>query len=527
MKSIVKIAAAAVSAAMAFSVAAGVYAENDALYCCVYYGSNNELMYVKNIRGSVTDEDVVQYVNHYCPDGADRAVVYKWNENMNSQQPAEQVTLAAEIDKLESTVKAPNVTTDLCRAEFWIDNKKASDELILTYGEIERLNKKIMEADGTNMIDLSELPEKYNGRAMADAAAAFESPQNHYLNGEPVEESYYQAIRDNIKNAKVSKDMDLKYGVCVNRTVMKGYPYSDYISDTQADIEWDDFVSTAVSVNEPLAVYYTTADGEFTLVKSKLCSGWVPTEDIAVCKDKDEWTEATSFENKLVVTGEKVYLEDSADKDLAQKMLTMGTVLELDEEYREGIASRLPWNNYVVKLPARAEDGSFYQKYAMIPSNRDVNIGYLPYTSENVVKQAFKSLGNRYGWGGMLNSQDCSSFMLEVYKCFGINIPRNTTWQAKMPVVTTSLEGMTDEEKMNILDTLPAGTILQFKGHEMMYLGEHNGFYYTINDVSSIADPYNTSVIVRPRSVIVNDLTTKRGNGTTWLSNLNLAIEVR
>ena len=29
----------------------------------------------------------------------------------------------------------------------------------------------------------------------------------------------------------------------------------------------------------------------------------------------------------------------------------------------------------------------------------------------------------------------------------------------------------------------PAGAIVQFPGHEMMYLGESNGDFYTINDV--------------------------------------------
>lgn len=522
-----KITAAALSAVMALGASSNAFAENGAIYCCVYYNENNELMYVKDVRSSITDDDIKQYADYYCPEGAARTVVYKWAENMEPEQPAEEIELTAKTDNIDSTVKAPNVTSELCSADFWIRKNTAPDELILTYSEIERLNKRIMDADGTEMNDLSALSETYNGKSMAAAMAAFESPKNHYLNGEPVEESYYQAIRDNIANADVSEAMDLKYGICVNRTVMKAYPYSDYLSDSQTDPEWDDFVNTAVSVNEPLAVYFTTADGKFALVKSRICSGWVPTEDIAVCADKDEWTNAVNFDNKLVVTGEKVYLEDSADKEFAQKMLTMGTVLELDTEYADRIASRLPWNNYVVKLPARAEDGSFYQKHAMIPSNRDVNVGYLPYTTENVLKQAFKSLGNRYGWGGMLNSQDCSSYVLEMYKCFGINTPRNTSWQAKMPVEVTSLEGMTDEEKKAVLDTLPSGAILQFPGHEMLYLGEHDGLYYTINDVSSLVHPDGTGGTIRPRGVVVNDLSTKRANGTTWLGNLSRAIVVK
>lgn len=522
-----KITAAVIASAITLASASGVFAENSDVYFCIYYNADGTIIDVKNVRDGITDADIDEYIKFYQPKEAAEIRVYKWDGGIQSQQPIIQIISSLGGENIDSTFTAPNTTSELCTADFWINNANASDELVLTYSEIERLNKRIMAAEGTSMTDLNKLPETYNGKAMAAAAAEFKSPENHYLNGSPVEESYYRAIRDNIKNAKVSEKMPLKYGICVNRTVMKAYPYEDYLSDSPTDPEWDDFVNSAVSVNEPVAMYYTTADGKFTLVQSELCSGWVKTEDIAVCKDKAEWTAAANFDNKLVITGEKVYLEDSADNDLAQKMLTMGTVLELDTEHNEVIANRLPWNNYVVKLPARDTDGSFYQKYAMIPSNRDVNVGYLPYTTANVLRQAFKSLGNRYGWGGMLNSQDCSSFALEVYKCFGIHIPRNTTWQAQMPVDKVNLSGMTDDEKKEILDKLTAGSILQFPGHEMLYLGKYNGLYYTINDVSSLVNPQYPGEIIRPRSVVVNDLSTLRGNGTTWLENLSCAMTIR
>ena len=34
--------------------------------------------------------------------------------------------------------------------------------------------------------------------------------------------------------------------------------------------------------------------------------------------------------------------------------------------------------------------------------SRDVSVGYLSLTNEEIIKQAFKCLGDRYGWGGML-----------------------------------------------------------------------------------------------------------------------------
>ncbi len=65
------------------------------------------------------------------------------------------------------------------------------------------------------------------------------------------------------------------------------------------------------------------------------------------------------------MTGEKLYLEPSADPDLDEKLLTMDTVLPLAPETGESVAYRLPWYNYVVKLPARDAKGRFYQKDAL------------------------------------------------------------------------------------------------------------------------------------------------------------------
>ncbi len=425
------------------------------------------------------------------------------------------------------TFMPPNVTEEMCSADFWQKKSNASDEVVMNGQEIEKFNRSVLDTSETFTNDLKELDPTFDGRSMADSMAAFESPSGLYLNGKAADEEYFEKIRENIKNADVSDNMQLGYGVAVNRTVMKAYPYDDFLSDNPEDPEWDELASVGVCPNEPLVVYFATADGRFTLAKNSCCSGWVPTEDIALCSDKDEWLAVTSPENFVVVTGEKVYLESSADTDLSQKMLPMGTRLELVDTFPGPVAFRLPWNSYVVKMPVREDDGSLSQKLAMIPSNRDVSAGYLTYTTKNVISQAFKLLGNRYGWGGMLDSQDCSLFVRDVYRCFGLELPRNTTWQAAMPAEKIDMSGMTVSEKTDVLNTLPSGSVLQFSGHEMLYLGEEGGLYYTINDVSSLVSPDDPDGgIIDPRSVIVNDLSTLRANGTTWLDNLNCAIVV-
>ncbi len=427
---------------------------------------------------------------------------------------------------------APYVTGAMCEADYWISRYPSASVRLKSQQEIRQINLRIRETPQTNVTDLSALPEAFNGRAMADSMAGAQPPAGLYLNGQPVPESYYDAVRANIRSSAVSENMGLRYGFAVNRTVLRSYPCDDFLSDSADDPEWDNIASSAVLVNEPLAVYFFSGDGRYAYVRSAVCPGWVPAADIAVCGSKAQWEDARNMTRFLVVTGDKVYLETSAaHPEASQKMLTMGTVLELAEgDWQNGLVNgRSAWNNYVVKLPHRNADGSFSQQLALISAGEDVNIGYLPLTVSSILDQAFKSLGNRYGWGGSLDAQDCSSFVREVYLCFGLELPRNTTWQAAIPAEVTDLSAMSLSEKEAFLRTLPPGTILQFPGHEMLYLGESGGRFYTINDVSSIVNPLQAegdASVSRIRSVIVNDMSTRRANGQTWLEQTSRAIVV-
>ena len=425
---------------------------------------------------------------------------------------------------------APNVAPDMCNAGYWISMTPNPYDVIMTPEEIQAVNQRIINTPETHVKDLSEMEPSFNGTQLVAELASFKNPEGLYIAGQPVPDWYYDYIRLNISTTRVSDKMNLQYGFVVNQTVMKGYPYNEYLSDSDWDMEWDNEASTGLNVNEPVVLYFYSGDGQFAYVESSFCSGWVPALDIAVCKDKAEWEKAQSYEKFLVVTGEKIYLEpSSADPSLSEKKLLMGTVLPLADDKDGVISARLSWNNYVVLMPYRNADGSFAQKRALIPANRDVHEGYLPYTTANVLIQAFKSLGDRYGWGGMLYSNDCSGYMQNLYRCFGFKFARNTTWQAAMPVPKLALDGFTPEQKGTLLGSgsIRPGSILQFKGHEMMYLGSVNGKYYVISNVSSLvasSEQDTNSEVIRPRSVVVNDLSTRRASGVTWMEALNNVI---
>ena len=426
-----------------------------------------------------------------------------------------------------SNVNMAGVDNGMLNSGYWLKEWERNT-LLMDANQIAALNWKNYAFAPTHLTELFFEPDVFDGDLLKNSLGGFSNPKKLYLNGQPVADSYYENIRKNILGAKTANVMQVQYGIIVNRTVMKDLPYGEMLSDDPADPEWDNLVSSAVFVNDPVLCYFTTADGKFTYIKSELCSGWIPTADVAICADNNSWYMNTHPAVFLVVTGDQIVTETStANVSHSQVSLSMGTKLELLNTPGM-VDGRLSFYNYVVALPGRDANGNYIKSEALIPVSRDVNVGYLPLTSQNLLDQAFKSLGNRYGWGGSLNSQDCSSYIREVYSCFGLSLPRNTTWQATMRCRIVDVSAMTAAEKEEFFRfNCPAGAIVQFPGHEMMYLGESNGDFYTINDVSSIAaDLGNPSLsVVKARSVVVNGMkSTLRKNGSSWYDNLTKVI---
>jgi len=190
-------------------------------------------------------------------------------------------------------------------------------------------------------------------------------------------------------------------------------------------LDFDYQYLVGIRVNEPVVITSKSKDGMYYLAKSICCSGWIPAESVAVCKDKDEWISAWDIKNDdaLLVWGDKVFLETSVlGANTSDLMLTMGTVLELAKDVNpdELIDNRAAYNNYVVWIPVRNDDGTYSKKLTLISEHKKVCEGYMPLTKANISKVIFSALGNTYGWGGSLNFDDCSGYMRNVYKCFGM-----------------------------------------------------------------------------------------------------------
>ncbi len=113
---------------------------------------------------------------------------------------------------------------------------------------------------------------------------------------------------------------------------------------------------------------------------------------------------------------------------------------------------------------------------------------YLPLTRANVIRQAFKFLGERYGWGHSYNARDCSGFVSEVYRSFGVQLPRNTRDQAVSPALNRFAFSPDDSHarRVEVLKTLQVGDLIYIPGHVMMVIGQEKDGPYVIHDTTGI-----------------------------------------
>ena len=433
----------------------------------------------------------------------------------------------------------PGVTEEMTDPDYWVSNDPDADKVLMDLPSVRALNQRMVKEPDCKMFDLEgfvpegeengvPLRERSAETAYNDIMTSYVKDGYYHRDGRPVEEAFAEAMRDEILGGDEASFHTLRYGIVVRRTDLRAWPTDEIVTDEKGDIDFDYVQLSAVRVNEPVVIQGVSADGQWYRCHSGNCPGWVRAQDVALCAGKQEWLSAWKIpdDRVLVVTESRMALEYSnTSPDLSGTVLTMGTVLERADVKDPGaqVTNRSSYQNHVVWIPVRRADGSYEKQKALIAERHGVHEGYLPLTRRNLLRVAFNALGDAYGWGGMLSAEDCSGYLNALYRCFGMQLPRNTTWQAAAPLFRMDLTDLPDDRKSGVLSVLPAGSLLYFKGHTMLYLGERDGRHYVLSSVSSVMNP-DGSGRLRVRSVILNDLNLKRANGTTWLSNLYTAV---
>ncbi len=434
---------------------------------------------------------------------------------------------------------ASHVTAQMQTAEFWIGKTVSPDRVLMSQKDIRKLNNKMNETLPGNpeavYHDLSKYGEYIDGTALYDQISRqgkFEG--SYYLGESEVTGAQWDSYRALCNLDAIVDSNKIRYGIVCSRADVRSLPVMDNITDTKGDTGHDILQNTALAVNEPVLILHASSDGKWFYVVANEYAGWTLQDCVGLCQNREMWTAAQKMEDFIVVTGDEISLSvSSADHGIRSSVYTMGTKLAIarESEYDAAMKQKNIFDNYVVRIPVRDEEGSLAYQTALIPLGRDVSHGYLDYTRGNVIRQAFKLLGNPYGWGGMAGGRDCSSMTRDIYLCFGFRLPRDASSQALIPAKgCVKLDGLAEKEKKNKLNSIQPGTILQMPEHVMIYLGCQDQRYYVISANGTFipaGEEKQANTNYQTRLVTVNDLQVKSpSNSKTWREQIRTIVGI-
>ena len=429
------------------------------------------------------------------------------------------------------------VREEMCSADYWTEKAANPQQTLMTSAQIDGYNKAAEAGKDTYRVNLFGVERGYDATALMNSLITGteneKTARNLFIDGQQLDkDSFYQEMIAAMRSTALQGAQLFRYAICTTHTGIYGIPTDLFIGYSATDPD-SEFQLSELRVNEPFLIKQTcTFRGKtFYWGLSSHLSGWVDAEHLAICSDRQTWKDAfqvkTSAKDFIVVTADQVITEPSRTFPATSRVrLSIGTVLKLVEADRipQNIGERNAWNSYVVYLPTRNADGTYQKQMTLLPQHTDVSVGYLPLTQENLLKIAFKCLGNAYGWAGSLGAMDCSLYTRAVYRCFGLDLPRNTNWQQNVPNTRIDLSEKTDAEKLALLSKLPTGTMLYFPGHTMLYIGMENNMGYVISDTGSVVQPEGDLKVESTYSVIINPLSARRKSGRTWLTELTAAV---
>lgn len=421
------------------------------------------------------------------------------------------------------------VSPQMCESEYWVDKHENPDAIILNEAGINELNKEYepttVKPDYIGYYVGDCRKSILLGSEIKELVEVFEYPQEDlfHTDGTPVDEDFWNEMIELRHSEDIPVVRRVKYGVALDTADIRIAPTNEPLASSEDYDYCDELQNSSVRINEPLVIVWESSDDNWLFVVTRFCSGWIDASKVASTSDYKFWYTNVYPDRFLIVTDNYAHLDyDPSNEAIAGRTLTMGAKIKLlqrDDNYRNNY-QRSGLHNYLVSIPCRKENGDLNYETAYLPQNIGVNVGYLDYTQRNLMELSFNSLGEQYGWGGQYGNRDCSQMVMEIYMCFGIYLPRNTSGMIKLPMTSVNVEGISSERKGELMNSLSAGSLLLFPGHVMVYLGEVNGEHYCISATGSMVNTEGEAVR-RVRSVEINALEdTWRGNGKTWMDSI-------
>ncbi|PZU18179.1 MAG: NlpC-P60 family protein [Shinella sp.] len=372
----------------------------------------------------------------------------------------------------------------------WISRLPNANAVILDRAAIEAQNARMRQLDAS-IIDLHTLPallpqvlvrEQIAGISKAPTRALYD------LHGKQVTPAQLQAVTANLALDAIPASRPIQYGLVVHRAALRAFPTELRVFSSQGDTDIDRFQESALFPGDAVAVLHESADGKWVFVASERYAAWMEKRFVGVGSAEQVFGYGATGPYRVITAGKAFTAHTPEEPRVSDLQLEMGVRVPViaDWPVMDPVNGQQAHGGHVIQLPVRNDDGSLALVPALLPRTQESASDYLPLTQANLITQAFKFLGERYGWGHSYDTRDCSGFVSEIYRSFGVLLPRNTSAQAISPALNRV--PFTDKDskakRNDAIAKLQVGDLIYIPGHVMMMLGEANGMTWVIHDTS-------------------------------------------
>lgn len=416
-------------------------------------------------------------------------------------------------ERLLAPSPLPYVKPEYEKADFWINRLPDPGKVVAGEERIREMNGEALLLD-TALVDIFAMKPVAREDLLAYFSrlrAGYEAKTYYGHSNFPLQKDFFDEVFARMDLSTLPAEAAPEYALVVRETDLREIPTDGIGMKKPFDNEFDYFQYSRLECGTPLAVLHFSRERDWCLVQTSFAKGWVRAADIAAGAGEDLLRFVNAPQLVAVGNGMDVYVDPQWRRHAFR--LPMGAALPYLLSSPE---------HYRVMIPVSDAKGRLRFREGYVKNSEPAKTGYLPYTQEGVLRQAFLLLGKPYGWGGMFGGRDCSRFLRDVFRSFGIRLPVNSLRQSHFHPERKNLDGMTDEDKTAALRSFTGKpALLYLRGHIMLLLGVVDGRVYAIHSTWA----YREESDFPPRlfyvgGVVVSDMSLKGSSGETLLSRI-------
>ena len=396
------------------------------------------------------------------------------------------------------------LTQERLEPGYWLARAPAGERALLSTQRIVERNERLLRTE-PSMVHWpswpASLPSEDIRRRIETLTGRLGTPLFKNADTE-IEQAEIDAWLDNRALERIEASNDRLFGLVVKRAAVRRLPTAQRAFDRNGGIDIDRLQESALFPGTPVAVLHESRDGHWLFVQAENYAGWVETDTVGIAP-RAEVMRYAARQPRRYITGSQVRtVHHPYAKEVSELRMDMGASFPLRTDWPlskpvNGQGALAAW---IVDVPLRLDNGLLHIKPALIPRAADTAAAPLPASQANLIRQAFKFLGERYGWGHDYQGRDCSGFVSEIYRSIGILLPRNTGDQALSAAFERIAFGpeLGRAERLARLKQLRIGDLVFIPGHVMLVVGHDEFGPWVIHDAHRSALMVDGRLIALP-----------------------------